>query len=160
VGPGYDGQPAPGPTPPLPHRGVEGSRSAGVSKVTPPGHALPPPPLGSQACRVGMLGRNSWTRPLLAPTPPRTVPTWASVARGGNLTQQDFTQQEAPAVAATPSDAIALYKRYVVMGYQARFSIKNNAGYEEINLFCRFPNPSATSAPPTQPLPTRKRQHR
>jgi hypothetical protein len=29
------------------------------------------------------------------------------------------------------------------MGLQARFSVKSNAGYEEICLSCRFPEPSA-----------------
>ncbi len=73
VGPGYDGQWAPGPTPPLPP-----PRGQGVKKRrcrqgdTPPSHALPPPPLGSQAGRVGVLGCNSWTRPLFAP-PPRVL---------------------------------------------------------------------------------------
>jgi hypothetical protein len=136
---------APCPTPPLPPPRGQGVKERRCRQGdTPPATHSRLPLWGRRpvesTCRDASAG--------LAPST-RTVPTWASVARGGNLTQQDFTQQEAPAVAATPSDAIALYKRYVAMGYRACFSIKNITGYEEINLFCRFPDPPARSAPPT-----------
>jgi hypothetical protein len=36
----------PGPTPPIPHRGVEGSRRASVGKVTPPESRAPASPSG------------------------------------------------------------------------------------------------------------------
>jgi hypothetical protein len=48
------------------------------------------------------------------------------MARGGNY---NSTHQEAPA--ASPDDAITLYKQYVSIGLQAQFSLKHNAGYEE-----------------------------
>jgi hypothetical protein len=123
---------------PSPHRGVEGSWRASVDKAT---HPQPCPP----ASPSGVVGRSSWragTQQLYSPplrAPSRTVPTWASVARGENL-----TQQEAPATSTSPSEAIALY----------------TAGYEEISLFCRFPDPSATTSFPTRPLLTRRRQRR
>ncbi len=74
----------------------------------------------------------------------RTALTWAEIARGGNS-----THQEAPTT--SPADAITLYKRYVTMGFQARFSIKSNAGYEDITLFCCLPVSSVASNKPSQP---------
>ncbi len=45
------------------------------------------------------------------------------------------------------------------MGLQARFSIRNTAGYEEINLSCRFPElPAARSHPPRRRHRKRNRQ--
>ncbi len=91
----------------------------------------------------------------------RTVPTWASVARGENPTLQEApAATAAPTAAAAPFDAMALCRRYVVMGFRVHFSIKNNAGCEEICLFCRFPDPTAASSSLTRPPPSRRCQRR
>ncbi len=143
---------------PSPHR--EGSRGQGVKECrcrqgdTSPATPSRLPLWGHRLVELACRDATAELAPSSLP-PSRTVPTWASAARGGNL-----TQQEAPAAAATPSDAIALYKRYVAMGFRVRFSIKNNVGCEEISLFCRFPDPSATSSPPTRPLLTQRLQRR
>jgi hypothetical protein len=46
------------------------------------------------------------------------------------------TQQEAPTI--TPADIIVIYQRCAAAGIQARFSVKNLAGFEEVCLTCRF----------------------
>jgi hypothetical protein len=100
-----------------------------------------PCPPASPSGVVGWSSRRAGSQQLNTPppcNPSHNVPTWADIARGGNFTS---TPQEAPA--ASTADAIALYKRYVSMGLQARISVKHNAGYEEICLSCRFPEPSA-----------------
>jgi hypothetical protein len=139
---------------PSPHCGVEGSWRACLDQVTSP---QPSPP----ASPSGVAG---WSRRLAGPqqhsdlphpsTPSRTAPTWDDIARGGT---PNTTHQEAPA--ASPADTIALYKRYTSMGLRARFSIRNTAGYEEINLTCRFPElPAARSHPPRRHHRKRNRQ--
>jgi hypothetical protein len=129
---------------PSPHRGVEGSRRDSTDQVTPT-HPCPPASLPGV---VGRSSRRAGPQQLhSAPhcSPSRTAPTWADIARWGNLSS---THQEAP---ATPTaDAIALYKRFVSMGLQAIFSIRGSAGYEEVNLFCHFLEPSAVRHHSTQ----------
>jgi hypothetical protein len=131
----------------------------------------------------GVIGWSSWhagTQQLNLPPPPlsappsHTVPTWASVARGENPTLQEAPAATAAPSAATaapsaattapsaataaPSDAMALCRCCVVMGFRAHFSIKNNAGCEEICLFCRFLDPAAASSSLTRPPPSRRHQ--
>jgi hypothetical protein len=134
---------------PSPHHGVEGSWGDSTEQVTPP---QPCPPASSSGI-VGRSIRQAGPQQLHMPphsTPSRTVPTWADIARGGISTHQ--------ATATSPADAIALCKRYVTMGFQARFLIKSNAGHEDIILFCRFPASLVASHIPTQP--TRSRRNR
>jgi hypothetical protein len=128
---------------PSPHRGVEGSRSAVVGKVTPPQPRPPASPSGV----AGWSSRRARTQqlnspPLRAPSS-RTVPTWASVARGGNLTQQEAPPQlqHLPTLSASTS-VMSLW-------------VSERAFPSRIKL-----DPSATSSPPTRPLPTRRRQRR
>jgi hypothetical protein len=100
-------------------------------KVRPAQHHPSPQPC-PPVSPPGVVGCSSW-RPgpqqlHSAPhcSPSHTAPTWADIARGGNLSSSHY---EAP---ATPTaDAIALYKPFVSMGLQARFSIRSSAGYVE-----------------------------
>jgi hypothetical protein len=55
---------------------------------------------------------------------------------------------------------MALYKWFVAAGLQARLSVKNTAGGEEIVLFCRFPGPSAASTVSSRSLHSRRRAGR
>jgi hypothetical protein len=124
---------------PSPHGGVEGSRRASVDTAPLPQPRPPASPSG--------VGRSSWRAGSLHPdfppllSPSRTSPTWASIARGATC-----TQREAPT--ASPADIIAIYQRCVAAGIQARFSVKNISGYEEVCLLCCFPGTSA-ARPPT-----------
>jgi hypothetical protein len=125
-------------------------RSACTEQVTHPQPCTP----ASPSRVVGWSSRQAGSQQLHTPppcTPSRAAPTWADIARGGN---NNPTHQEAPS--ASPADAITLYKQYVSMGLQARFSLKYNAGYEEIHLFCRFPKPSVAR----HQHPARHRQRR
>jgi hypothetical protein len=85
------------------------------------------------------------------PAPPRVLRLPGQTSLEGGTTTPPT---EAPT--ASPADAITLYKQFVSMGLQARFSLKYNAGYEEIHLFCRFPEPSV--ARHQHPAPHRHRR--
>jgi hypothetical protein len=140
---------------PSPHRGVEGSRRVCTEQVV---YTQPCPP-ASPSGVAGRLSRRVGSQQLNTPppcTPSHTAPSWADVARGEIHTS---THQEAPA--ASIADAIALYKRYVSIGLQARFSVRSNASYEEICLSCRFPEPPATrSRNPIRHRHCRRNRHR
>jgi hypothetical protein len=130
---------------PSPHRGVEGLRHTSSDQPCPP--ASPSGVAGWSSQRAGLQQVHS---PLHC-SPSRTAPTWADIVRG-----EDSTQQEAPA--ASPDDAIALYKQYVALGYQACFSVKSSAGYQEVSLFCRFPVLPAARCLSSHPHTNRRRQ--
>ncbi len=125
---------------PYPRRGVEGSQGAGVvsAPLSPPRPPASPP---------GVAGRLSWRARSLQPdahplsSPQRTAPTWANIVRGDTC-----TQRKAPTT--SPADVIALYQHCVAAGIQARFSVKNIAGHEEVYLSCRFPDTTAARPPP------------
>jgi hypothetical protein len=146
----HEGQPAQ--HRPSPHRGVEGSRRASSDQVKLPQPCAPASP-------HGVAGGSSRLSDTLSNsphhlTPSRTAPTWARVARG-----DDRTQREAPPPQlASPADGIALYRRCAALGFLTRFSVKNNADYEEVSFVCQFPAPSATSNPQTRPILIQRRQ--
>jgi hypothetical protein len=139
------------PTPPP----TEGSRRVCTEQVV---YTQPCPP-ASPSGVPGRLSRRVGLQQLNTPppcTPSHTAPSWADVARWEIYTS---TYQEAPA--ASIADAIALYKRYVSIGLQARFSVRSYACYEEICLSCRFLEPPATrSRNPTWHRHRRRNRHR
>jgi hypothetical protein len=136
---------------PSPHRGVEGSRRASVDTAPLPQPRPPASPSG--------VGRSSWHAGSLQPdfppllSPSRTSPTWASIAKGATC-----TQREVPT--ASPADIIAIYQRCVAAGIQARFSVKNISGYEEVCLLCRFPGTSAARPPTARRRQRQRRRNR
>ncbi len=128
---------------PSPHRGVEGPRHASSDQGTLSQPCPPASPSGVAGWSSGRAGSQQ-VHSLLHCSLSRTAPTWADIVR-----RDDFTQQEAHA--ASPDNAVALYKRYVALGYQARFSVKSSAGYQEVSLFCRFPVLPAASCRSSTP---------
>ncbi len=138
-------------TPP-PTKGVEGPRRASSDQMTLSQPCPPTSPSGVAGRSSRRAGSQQVHSPLQC-SPSRTAPTWADIVRG-----DDFTQQKAPA--ALPDDAIALYKRYVALDYQARFSVKSSAGYQEVSLFCCFPVLPAASCLSSHPHTNRRCQCR
>jgi hypothetical protein len=137
---------------PSPNQGLKGSRRNSTDQLTPPQPSHPPFP----SRVVGRSSQRARSQLLHSPhhcTHSRTAPTWADIVRGEN-----FTQQEASA--ASPAETIALYKRYIAMGFQWRFSVNSSASYKEVSLFCRFLVLLAASYHSTQPLPNRRHQRR
>ncbi len=138
---------------PSPHRGVEGSQRASVGQASTPRPRPPASPLGV-AGRSSQLGGS--TQQFISPpsrTPSLTVPTWADVARGTTC-----TQREAPPI--TPADIIAIYQRCAAAGVQARFSVKNLAGFEKVCLTCRFVDTATPHAPQPRRRLRQRRRHR
>jgi hypothetical protein len=85
------------------------------------------------------------------PFPSHTAPTWASVARGGAVARIQPASSTTPPSTFTPDDVIAFYRQCVATGLLARLTVRNCAGYEEVNLCCHFPlspNWNATAPPP------------
>jgi hypothetical protein len=139
---------------PSQHRGVDGSRRVCTEQVV---YTQPCPPASPSGVAGRLSRRVGWQQLNTPPpcTPSHTAPSWADVARGEIYIS---TYQEAPTLSI--ADAIALFKRYVSIGLQARFSVRSNAG-EEICLSCRFPEPPATrSRNPTRHRHRRRNRHR
>jgi hypothetical protein len=85
--------------------------------------------------------------------PSRVAPTWADIARGVTC-----TQREAPSI--TPVDIIAIYQCCAAEGVQARFSVINLAGFEEVCLTCRFIDTATPHAHPARRCQRQRRRHR
>ncbi len=134
---------------PSPRRGVEGSRR--VCTESSPQPCPPASPSGDEGRSSRPAGSQQIHPPPRCSTPSHTALTWAEVTRG-----VDFTHQEAPA--ASSADVIALYKQYAALEFQASFSVKSGAGYEEASISCRLPIPSAVSCLSSQPLSNRRCQ--